>query len=116
VSIPIFRISLANANLVSALYLGLSVVLEASRRWFPFEWTDRAAQTCRWIPSRALDLVGLFEPLREAAVYGQLSPTTVRIILGATSVLLIFTIAMAVGALMWLGRWVFDRLSRAPSS
>ena len=113
--IPIFRISLANANVVSAAYLLMSVLLEVSRRWFPFEWTERASQTCRWIPSRTLDLIGLFDPLRDAVVNDQLSIMSARILLGLTSVTLIFGIAMTVGALMWLGRWAIARVERNPS-
>jgi hypothetical protein len=109
VSIPIFRISMSNATVLSVAYLLVAMAVEASRRWFPFRWTDRASLTVEWIPARTLDWFGLYDPIRQAVIDDRLSTFTVRIIFGATSVAAIFVIALGVGVMMWLGRWAFHR-------
>lgn len=117
--IPIFRISLQNATVLSVAYLLMAMVIEASRKWFPFRWTDRAALTVEWIPARTLDWVGLYQPIRSAVIEDKLSIFTVRLIFGATSVLAIFVVALGVGTMMWVGRWLLsrrDRISKPPTS
>jgi len=109
VSLPIFRISMSNATVLSVAYLLMAMLIEASRRWFPFRWTDRASLTVEWIPARTLDWVGLYEPIRAAVIDDRLPVFWVRVIFGATSVAAIFVIALAVGALMWGGRWLIIR-------
>ena len=108
-AIPIFRISLSNATVLSVAYLAMAMLVEASRRWFPFRWTDRASLTVEWIPARTLDWLGLYQPVRQAVIDGSLSSFAVRMIFGATSVLAIFLVAMSVGLLMWSGRWLIAR-------
>jgi hypothetical protein len=108
-TLPIFRISLSNATVLSVAYLAMAMLVEASRRWFPFRWTDRASLTVEWIPARTLDWFGLYQPVRQAVIDGVLSNFAVRIIFGATSVAAIFAVAMGVGALMWAGRWLIAR-------
>lgn len=110
--IPIFRISLQNATVLSVAYLMMSVVVEASARWYPLRWTERAAQTVEWIPARTLDWVGLFEPLRRAVLEDGLSMFVVRLVLGMTSIAGIFAVALSVGSLMWLGRWAIERAEK----
>jgi len=108
-----------NATVLSVAYLLVAVVIEVSQRWFPFRITERAALTVEWIPARTLDWVGLYEPIREAVIDGQLSIFWVRIIFGVTSVAAIYLIALGVGVAMWLGRWVIirsDRFSKPPAS
>ncbi len=108
-AIPIFRISMSNATVLSVAYLLIAMLIEASRRWFPFRWTDRASLTVEWIPARTLDWVGLYEPIRTAVIEDRLPVFWVRVIFGATSVGAIFVIALGVGAIMWSGRWLLVR-------
>ena len=91
-AIPIFRISLSNATVLSIAYLAVAMLIEASRRWFPFRWTDRASLTVDWIPARTLDWMGLYEPIRRAVVEDRLSTFAVRMIFGATSIASIFLV------------------------
>jgi hypothetical protein len=109
VPIPIFRISMQNATILSVAYLLLATAIELSQRWFPFRWTDRAALTVEWIPARTLDWVGLYEPMRRALVEGRMSIFSVRLVFGLTSIAGIFVVALGVGISMWLGRWLLTR-------
>lgn len=108
-AIPIFRISLSNATVLSVAYLAMAILVEASRKWFPFRWTERASLTVEWIPARTLEWFGLYHVVRDAVIDGTLSNFEVRLILGFISVAGIFLVAMGVGLLMWCGRWVIHR-------
>jgi hypothetical protein len=112
VPIPIFRISFQNATILSVAYLLMAMAIEASRKWLPFRWTDRAVLTVEWIPARTLDTFGLYEPIRQAVLDDRMSNFTVRLIFGATSVVAIFFVALGVGISMWLGRWLLSRRDR----
>jgi hypothetical protein len=101
--IPILRISLSNASLLSTVYLSFSILLELSNRWMPLRWTERLTYTIEWLPARTLNWLRLFEPLRRAVVEDRLSIFGVRMIYGAVNVLLIFAIAIGVGTVMRLG-------------
>ncbi len=114
--VPIFRISLSNATVLSVAYLLMSVIVEVSRRFLPFRWTERASFTVEWIPSRTLDWLNLLDPLRNAALDDKLDNFDVRLILGVTSIAGIFVIALSVGTLMWLGRLLLRRLERKPAA
>jgi hypothetical protein len=108
-AVPIFRISLANATVLSVAYLLMALVVDASRSWLPFDWTERASFTVEWIPSRTLAGLGLLEPMRTAMLDDRLTNFQARLILGFTSIAGIFAIALAVGVLMWLGRALINR-------
>ena len=111
-AVPIFRISLANATVLSVAYLAMALIVDMSLIWLPFEWTDRASKTVEWIPSRTLDWLGLLEPMRQAMLDDRLTNFQARLILGVTSIAGIFAIAIAVGTLMWVGRFIVIRLDR----
>jgi hypothetical protein len=113
VAVPIFRISMANATVLSVAYLLMALVIDASRAWFPFYWTERASFTVEWIPSRTLDWLGLLEPMKAAVMDDKLSNFQARLILGVTSIAGIFAIALGVGTMMWLVRAALTRSSRA---
>jgi len=99
--VPIFRISLTNATVLSGLYLVAAAVIEVVRaRWNP-HWADRASLAMEAFPARALEVLGLWRPLREAVVAEQLSNFQVRLIFGLTSALMIFAMGLVVGLLMW---------------
>jgi hypothetical protein len=114
--VPIFRISMANATVLSVAYLAMALVVDASRLWFPFYWTERASFTVEWIPSRTLDWLGLLEPMKKAVLDDQLTNFQARLILGLTSVAGIFAIALMVGTLMWLMRAVLTKAARGSPS
>lgn len=100
--VPVFRISLANATLLSGLYLFVAAAVELIRRAWNPRWIDRLSFSMEAFPARTLELFGLFEPLRLAWAHDQLTPLEVRFIYGLTTVSVIFTLGMAVGAVMWL--------------
>jgi hypothetical protein len=94
----------------------MALVVDGSRLWFPFYWTERASFTVEWIPSRTLDWLGLLEPMKHAVLDDQLSNFEARLILGGTSVAGIFAIALMVGTFMWLMRALLMRAARGQSS
>jgi len=100
--VPVFRISLANASLLSGLYLLVAALVELIRRAWNPRWIDRASFSLEAFPARTLELLGLFEPLRKAWVENELSQFQVRLIYGLTTITVIFTLGALVGALMWV--------------
>jgi len=104
--VPVFRISLANATLLSGVYLVVGTVVEIARRTWNPRWAERLSLSLESFPARMLDLVGLFEPLRNAWLGGHLTDFQVRLIYGFTTVSLIFSLGVLVGGAMWLvARW-----------
>lgn len=99
--VPVFRISLNNATLLSGLYLVVAVVTELVRRQWNPRWLERVSLSLEAFPARTLELLGLFEPIRNAWVEGRLSQLEVRFIYAATTVGVIFTLGFAVGLVMW---------------
>ena len=99
---PVFKISFANATMLSALYLLLAASIEGVRRQFGFVWAERAALSMESFPARMLDAVGLYEPLRRAWVNEAVSDIGVRVIYGLTVVGLIFALGLLVASAMWV--------------
>ena len=100
--VPVFRISLANAALLSTLYLAVAVVVELIRRVWNPRWVDRVSYSLEAFPARTLELFGLFQPLHEAYLRNELEAIHVRFIYGFVTVAIIFTLGAIVGALMSL--------------
>lgn len=100
--IPVFKISLTNASILSALYLGIGVLVELLRKIWNPRWIDQVSLSLEAFPARTLALLGLFEPLRAAWVAGEIDQLGVRFIYGFTTIAVIFTLGMLVGFLMWL--------------
>lgn len=111
--VPVFRISLTNATLLSALYLFAASVVEIIRRQWNPRWVERISLSLEAFPARTLELFGLFEPMVRLYVHGDLSNTQVRLIYGLTTVLVIFALGAAVGAVMWLIARLAGRRLRA---
>lgn len=109
--VPFFRISLTNATLLSALYLGLGVLVEVARRVSNPRWVDGVSFSMEAFPARMLALVGALEPLREAYQRGDVSNAGVRAIYGAVAVGVIYATGLFVGTLMW----GVSKLGRRPS-
>ena len=101
-NVPVFKISVTNASILSGLYLLVAVLVELVRRAWNPRWIERVSLSLEAFPARTLELLGLFEPLRRAWVEERVSPLEVRFIYGITTVVVIFTLGMLVGGLMWL--------------
>lgn len=101
-SLPIFRISVYNATLLSGTYLLIATVLEVIRRIFTVRWAEKACLEMEKFPARALEILGLLDPLKRAYAWGGITDWQVRLVFGLTTVTLIFVLALLVGAGMWL--------------
>lgn len=97
----VFRLSLTNATVLSALYLTVAAMVELTRRFSSARWAERASFALEVFPARSLDFLGLFEPMRRAWIQGRLSDAQVRVLYGATTVVLIFGLGLVVGVGMW---------------
>jgi hypothetical protein len=112
---PIFRISLGNATLLSVLYLVLATLNDVARRLFTWRWTEVLSDHLEEFPARTLRWFGLFKPLKEAYLTELIGPLAVRISLGLTMVVLIYALALGVGVMMWVVRFVYLKVN-APAA
>lgn len=99
--VPVFKISLNNATLLSGLYLAVAVATELVRRQWNPRWLERVSLSLEAFPARTLELLGLFDPVRRSWAEGRLTQLEVRFIYAATTVGVIFTLGFAVGLVMW---------------
>lgn len=100
-AIPVFRISLTNATLLSGGYLLVGAVTEFIRRKWNPRWADQLAWSMEAFPAGILRSIGALTPLREAYARGALHETHVRLIYAASVVVTVYAIGLGVGALMW---------------
>ncbi len=100
--VPVFRISLSNATLLSGGYLLVGALVEVIRRTVNPRWADELSWKLEAFPAGILRVVGLLEPLREAYAHGLMSQTQVRLAYAGSAVLVIYVIGVMVGAAMWL--------------
>ena len=110
-TVPFVKISLSNAALLSSLYLGLGALLELARRVFEVSWAEQGLRALETFPMRMLGLVGMEQPLVRAYLSGQYSSLQVRLLLNATTVVVISILALGVGMMMSL----LSRLTRPPT-
>jgi hypothetical protein len=96
--VSLLQLMVANAMLLSGLYALLGLVAELGRRFLPSRVMDHASLVLDSLPARALELVGLMGPLRDALFDGRISNFTVRLAFGAASFVVIFVLALLVGA------------------
>jgi hypothetical protein len=89
-----------NAFLLSIIYLVVGIAVEVARRVHPTRFVSRLSLSLDSLPARALELLGLMEPLREAYASGQLPDYQVRLIFGLTTIAIIFLLAFVVGILV----------------
>jgi hypothetical protein len=106
---PLLRIMASNAFLLSILYLVVGLVVEVLRRYRPSRFLMRLSLSLDSLPARALELTGAMRPLSEAYLAGRISEAWIRVIFGATTVVIIFALALVVGMGMgslrvWLER------------
>lgn len=98
--LPLIRIMGSNAFLLSVLYLLVGLGVEGARRLWPSFLLQRLSLSLDSLPARALELVGLMEPLREAYFAGRITEPLLRLVFGATTILIIFLLAVVVGLFM----------------
>ncbi len=98
--LPLMRIMGGNAFLLSVLYLLVGIVVEGARRVWPSIFLQRLSLSLDSLPARALELVGLMEPLREAYFAQQIRESVVRLVFGVTTIIIIFLLAVVVGVFM----------------
>ncbi len=100
--IPVFRISFANATLLSGGYLLVGAIVEGIRRTINPRWAEQLSWSMEAFPAGILRTVGLLNPLRDAYAAGTLKETHVRLIYAGSVVLTVYAIGLGVGVLMWL--------------
>lgn len=113
--LPLMRIMLANAMLLSAAYALLGIVISLFQEHSPSRASERASLMIDSLPARALELVGLMGPIREAYFSQQIDRFEIRLIFGATAMVIIFALAFVVGGTTaGLRRLAERRSSRTP--
>ncbi len=98
-----------NAFLLSVLYLLVGIGVEGARRLWPTHFLQRLSLSLDSLPARALELVGLMQPLRDAYFAGRVSESLLRLAFGATTIAIIFLLAVVVGVFMGTLRGVMLR-------
>jgi hypothetical protein len=106
---PLGSVLGANAFILSVLYLLVGIGVELARRLHPSRFLQRLSLSLDSLPARALDFLGVLEPLREAYLAGQVSELGVRLVFGATTLAVIFLLALAVGVVGWSLRGALER-------
>jgi len=109
----VFRISLTNATLLSVAYLVIATVIELLRRLTGARWAEQISKAIEGFPAGVLRFFRVFYPLQRAWVEQEVTDTQVRLIYGATVVVIIFALGLSVGAGMWLVAWVQRRRAGA---
>jgi hypothetical protein len=107
--IPLAKMMIGNATLLSFVYVVLGLAIETVRRLRPIRWVENLAVALDALPARILELLGLLTRIHEWYAFGRLNPFWLRVIFGATTIVLIFAMAVFVGAGMWLMRRALRR-------
>jgi hypothetical protein len=89
-----------NAFLLSIIYLLVGISVEVARRVYPSRFVQRLSLSLDSLPARALELVGVMEPLRTTYLNGQIPEYQVRLIFAGTTIVIIFVLAFVVGILV----------------
>ncbi|WP_420715229.1 hypothetical protein [Corallococcus sp. BB11-1] len=108
-SSPLLQVMWGNAFLLSVLYLLVGIVVELLRRRFRSPLVERLSMALDSLPARALEVVHGLEPLRAAYFDGRISDLGVRVLFGVVTVVVIFLLALVVGAIMGVLRWAILR-------
>jgi len=106
---PLWTVLGANAFILSVLYLLVGIGVELARRLHPSRFLQRLSLSLDSLPARALDFAGVLGPLRDAYLEGRMSELGVRLVFGATTLAVIFLLALAVGLLGWSVRGALER-------
>lgn len=100
--IPVFRISVSNATILSVGYLVVGAGIELVRRLWNPRWAEQVSWSMEAFPAGILRTLGALQPLRESYANGVLAETHVRLIYAAAVVVTVYGIGLGVGGLMWL--------------
>jgi len=103
------RVVAGNALALSALYLGIGVLVEILRTQAPSALVLRFSYALDALPARVLDRLGLLRPLREAYTDGRIGESAVRLVFGATAVGFVFVLALGLAAITLLVRELLAR-------
>src|SRR5262245_54864345 len=98
--VPVMKISLTNATMLSVVYLAIAATVDLARQATDLLWLERVSLSMESFPARMLNVVGLYAPMHTAWGRGELSTLQVRMIYGATVVVLIFVLGALVGGAM----------------
>lgn len=98
--LPLMRIMSGNAFLLSVLYLLVGIGVEGARRVYPTVFLQKLSLSLDSLPARALELVGLMQPLREAYFALEMRPFGLRLVFGFTTIVIIYLLAVVVGVFM----------------
>ncbi len=104
---------LANATLLSVVYLGFGLAVELVRRTSNARWAEWLCFALDALPEGALRKAHLLGTLQAAYEHSWVNDFMVRLIFGATTLLIIFGTAFLVGAAMWIARAWVERASKA---
>jgi hypothetical protein len=106
---PLLQIMLGNSFLLSGIYLMGGLLVECLRRLHPSEGVIRTTIALDRLPAGVLEVLGLMEPIREAYLHEEIGAGMLRLVFGATTVALIFALALLVGGGMWVAMQVQQR-------
>lgn len=95
------KLMVANATLLSGIYLLLGLGVEVGRRMTNARWAERLSLALDALPARVLELTQLLSVVRAGYTDGKLSEFWVRVIFGTTTIAVIFVMALLVGTVMW---------------
>jgi len=98
--LPLMSIMGGNAFLLSIIYLVVGLGVEVAWRVRPSLFLQRLSLSLDALPARALELTGLVVPLRDAYLSGRVSESGLRLVFGATTVCIIYGLAVGVGLVM----------------
>ena len=109
---PLLEIIIGNAFLMSAMYLGLALVVETLRHFWHNASLYAFAKRLDDLPGTALHLLGVLPYLRDLVAEERLPVWGLRAIFGATTVAIIFALAFFTGGCLALIRWMLMRRGR----
>lgn len=108
----LFQVMLANAVLLSGMYLAIGLGVEVLLRVYPADWVLTASLVIDSLPARVLDAVGVLPRITEAYAYDRLSGFTLRAIFALTTVTIIFALAVVVGVVTTVTGLLLERRRR----
>lgn len=97
---PLLRMVLGNTYVLSALYLAVGLVTELLRRFHPSDPVERVSFALDALPARALQMVGLLHLVWDRYLDGQLDKVGLRVIFAFTTLVVIFLLALVLGAIL----------------
>jgi len=103
------RLMVANATFLSSVYLATGLVVELMRQHTRWRWVERFSAALDALPIRALEWVDLLTPVVSWYAHGTLNAFWMRAVLGLTTIVIIFAMAIFVGGGMWIAREAYER-------